>query len=124
MAVIITGVIAVLAGGCLFGEKSLPICRSGRDIEKHKNSIVRLVGTYRHVNEGKCWVAEVQLEDNKMVVVEYQPPLEEVKRFNNHAVMVTGRIILSGYPKDNLIRQYLLRPHLVEIKSMEELKEE
>ncbi|MEW6183000.1 MAG: hypothetical protein AB1500_07460 [Bacillota bacterium] len=122
--VLITAVLATLANGCAIGKsKQYPFCRSDQDIEKHKNAIVRLVGTYRHVNEGKCRVAAVQLEDGRMVVIEYQPPLEEVKRLNNHAVMLTGRI-LPGYPRDDTGRRYLLLPHLVDIKSLEELKEE
>lgn len=98
-----------------------PICQSIEDIERHSGSLVRLIGTYRFANASKgrpqCWVAEVTLQDNTIVVVGYDPASDEVQRLNNRKVSVIGRI-LPSYPDEH--RQWIVAPHLMDIESIEE----
>ena len=100
--------ILILVTACR-GE--LPVVRSLTEIEAHHGERVKVEGTYQHLDAGKCWVAQLILEDGTPVVIRYQPEEEEVARFAGEKVVLTGTI-LGTYPSDG--HQYLVAPHLVE----------
>ena len=84
---------------------------------------MRLIGTYKYVNAGKCWIAKVLLEDTD-VIVKYQPSFQEVKQYNNKRVIIKGKINMGDPgPKGTQITQRILAPHLVGIKSIAVHKE-
>ncbi|MFH1867707.1 MAG: hypothetical protein ABH843_01930 [Candidatus Omnitrophota bacterium] len=102
-----------------FTQEEYPLCQSKEDIEQFHGTEVRLIGTYKHVNAGKCWVAKVAIKDGASVVIGYQPSAEQVEEFNDKPVIVIGKI-LKLFPEEFANQQWLLSPHLVDVKSIEE----
>ena len=88
----------------------LPVVRSLVEIEAHHGQRVKVEGTYQHLDAGKCWIAQLILEDGTPVVIRYQPEEKETSRFAGQKVILTGTILRS-YPSDE--RQYLAAPHLI-----------
>lgn len=102
----------VLTGCGVFEEADrYPLCRTRWEIERYQGTQVRLIGIYRHVDAGKWWVSEIELEDGTRVVLSYQPPPVEVKRFSGRTITVIGTI-LSSYPEEEEDRDWLDAPHL------------
>ena len=96
----------------------IPRCENSKDIEKYHNTTVELIGRYNYSNAGKCWVALIKLEDNTKVVYQYQPDSENITKYNNKTVRIIGTILRS-YPETQLPLQFLILPHLLDIRSIE-----
>lgn len=95
-------------------NKDFPPCQSLSDIEKFHNTSVKLTGTYKYVNAGKCWVAELLLLDGSKVVVGYSPDKEEANFLNDKTVIIYG-VISKSHPESNESYQWLMFPHITNI---------
>jgi len=86
------------------------------DLQKNDGQWVKAVGVYRFADAGMCCVSDLLLADGS-IVIGYQPKKQEVQAFDNKVVSVTGRVLM--HPEKELSGQFLMKPHMVDVVSIE-----